>query len=30
MDVVKAIESERTDPNDNPVTPVKMISVRLK
>jgi len=30
MDVVKAIESVRCDQNDNPLAPVKMISVRVK
>ena len=30
MEVVKAIEAERTDPNDNPLTPIKMISVKVK
>ena len=30
MEVVKKIEEARTDANDNPVEPIKMISVRMK
>mmetsp|Transcript_2395 Transcript_2395/g.3833 ORF Transcript_2395/g.3833 Transcript_2395/m.3833 type:complete len:187 (+) Transcript_2395:101-661(+) len=30
MDVVKKIESAKTDPNDNPVQPIKMVSVKIK
>jgi len=30
MEVVKTIEGMRTDPNDNPLEPIKMISVKLK
>ena len=30
MDVVKKIEATQTDANDNPVTPVKMVSVTIK
>ena len=30
MEVVKKIEEARTDENDNPVEPIKMISVRMK
>ena len=30
MEVVKKIEEARTDANDNPIEPIKMISVRMK
>ena len=30
MDVVKKIEETQTDHNDNPVTPIKMVSVTIK